>query len=439
MQQKSFHHLRLVLLGSDHQLRANVGVKLLLAESLELHGALLEGKTLLVSVLGDLASHVVTDDGVEAGDQHEGLVHESADAALVGLETVDQVGAEAGHAVGEQTGRVQEVGDHDGLEDVELEVTLGAGEGDGGVVAEDLGAEHGEGLALGGVDLAGHDGATGLVLGELELGKTAARTGAEETDVLGDLEEGDCEGVELAVGLDDGVVGGKSLELVGCGDELGAGHLGDLLSNALGETLEAVQAGADGGTTLSQHAQAGESRLDTLNAVLELGNVARELLTESQGSGILQVSATDLDDLLERLALGLDGVLEGDEGRQKRLLEVQNGGDVHDSGECVVGGGTHVDVVIGVDGLLAAHGAAQNLNSAVGDDLVGVHVGLGARAGLPNDQREVVNQLERGNLLSSLLDRLAELGVYRAIASAFLSRFPCILLIFPTYQVRTSC
>ena len=421
MQQKLSHHLRLVLLGSDHQLRANVGVELLLAESLELHGALLEGKTLLVSVLGHLAGHVVTNDGVEAGDQHERLVHQGADAALVGLKTIDQVGAEAGHAVCEQTRRVQEVGDHDGLEDVELEVTLGTGEGDGSVVAEHLGAEHGERLALGGVDLAGHDGATGLVLGELELGKTAARTGTEETDVLGDLEEGDCESVELAVGLNNGVVGGKSLELVGCGDELGAGHLGDLLSNTLGETLEAVQAGADSGTTLSQHAQTGKSRLDTLNAVLELGHVARELLTKSQRSGILQVSATNLDDLLERLALGLDGVLEGDKGRQKRLLEVQNGGDVHDSGEGVVGRGSHVDVVVGVDGLLAAHGTAQNLDGAVGDDLVGVHVGLGTGAGLPDDQREVVNQLERGNLFGGLLNRLAELGVYRASASAFLS------------------
>jgi hypothetical protein len=82
VQQELFHHLRLVLLGSDHQLRADVGVELLLAESLELHGALLEGKTLLVSVLGNLAGHVVADDGVEAGDQHERLIHESADAAL---------------------------------------------------------------------------------------------------------------------------------------------------------------------------------------------------------------------------------------------------------------------------------------------------------------------------------------------------------------------
>jgi len=432
--------LRLVLLGSDHQLGADVVVELLLTESLELHGALLEGEALLVGVLGDLAGHVITDDWVEAGDQHERLVHQSADAALVGLETVDQVGAEASHAIREQAGRVQEVGDHDGLEDVELEVTLGTGEGDGGVVAEHLGAEHSEGLALGGVDLAGHDGATGLVLGELELGKTAARTRAEETNVLSDLEEGNCEGVELAVGLNNGVVGGERLELVGSGDELGAGHFGDLLSNALGEALEAVEAGTDSGSTLSKHAQTGKSRLDTLDAVLELGNVTRELLTEGQGSGILQVSATNLDDLLELLALGLDGILKGDQGRQERLLEVDDGGNVHDSREGVVGGRAHVDVVVGVDGLLAAHGAAQNLNGTVGDDLVGVHVGLGAGAGLPDDQREVVNQLERSNLLSGLLNRLSELGVYRASASAFLSRFPLdVLFIRPTYQVRTSC
>lgn len=404
-----------MLLRSDHKLGTNVGVELLLAESLELHSGLLESEALLVGVLGDLAGHVVADDGVEAGDEHKRLVEEGVDAALVGLEALDEVGAEAGHAVREQTRRVQEVGDHDGLEDIELEVTLRAGEGDGGVVAEDLGAEHGQGLALSRVDLAGHDGAAGLVLGELELGETAAGAGAEETDVLGDLEEGDGDGVELAVGLDDGVVGGEGLKLVGRGDELGAGHLGDLLGNALGEALEAVEAGADGGTTLGQHAQAGKGRLDTLNAVLKLGNVAGELLAKGQGSGVLQVGAADLDDLLELLALGLEGVLEGDERGQERLLDVENGGNVHDSGEGVVGGGTHVDVVVGVDGLLAAHLAAEDLNGAVGDDLVGVHVGLGAGAGLPDDQREVVDQFERGDLLGGLLDGLAQLGVYSCL------------------------
>lgn len=307
---------------------------------------------------------------------------------------------------------MEQVADHDGLEDVELEVALGAGEGGSGVVAEDLCADHGQGLALRGVDLAGHDGGAGLVLRQLELAETATRAGSEEADVLGDLEEGGGEGVELAVGLDDGVVGSEGLELVGGGDELVAGHLGDLGGNVLGETLEGVDASADGGSSLSKHPEAGQGRLDALNAVVELCDVAGELLTESQGCGILQVGAANLDELLPLLALLLESVTQAGEGRQERLLEVEDGGDVHDGGEGVVGGSGHVDVVVGVDRLLGAHGAAEDLNGAVRDDLVGVHVGLGAGAGLPDNEGEVVDELEGGNLLSSLLDGLSELGVW---------------------------
>src|ERR1044071_4284455 len=46
------------------------------------------------------------------------------------------------------------VGD-DGLVDVGLEVARGTAEGDGVVVGDDADADHGEGFALGGVDLAG--------------------------------------------------------------------------------------------------------------------------------------------------------------------------------------------------------------------------------------------------------------------------------------------
>ena len=47
-------------------------------------------------------------------------------------------------------------------------------------------------------------------------------------------------------------------------------------------------------------------------------------------------------------------------------------------------------MIVGVDGGLAAELAAEQLDGAVGDDLVGVHVGLGAGPRLPDYQREVV-------------------------------------------------
>ena len=73
-------------------------------------------------------------------------------------------------------------------------------------------------------------------------------------------------------------------------------------------------------------------------------------------------------------------------------------------------------MVIGVNWLLGAHCAAQDLNGAVRDDLVSVHVGLGARAGLPNDEGKVVDEFEGGDFFSRLLDGLSELGVYESSA-----------------------
>jgi hypothetical protein len=78
-------------------------------------------------------------------------------------------------------------------------------------------------------------------------------------------------------------------------------------------------------------------------------------------------------------------------------------------------------VVVGVDRLLGAHGAAEDLNGAVRDDFVGVHVGLGAGAGLPDDEGEVVDELEGGNLLGGLLDGLSKLGVWCVLVNAFVT------------------
>ena len=58
-------------------------------------------------------------------------------------------------------------------------------------------------------------------------------------------------------------------------------------------------------------------------------------------------------------------------------------------------------MVIGVN-LLGAELATKNLNGAVGDDLVGVHVRLSAGASLPDDKREVIVKLSGDDLVTSL-------------------------------------
>ena len=79
-------------------------------------------------------------------------------------------------------------------------------------------------------------------------------------------------------------------------------------------------------------------------------------------------------------------------------------------------------MIVGVDRLLGAHCAAEDLNGAVGDDFVGVHVGLGARAGLPDNEGEVVDELERGHLFGCLLDGLSKLGICGRVSSALQAR-----------------
>jgi hypothetical protein len=71
-------------------------------------------------------------------------------------------------------------------------------------------------------------------------------------------------------------------------------------------------------------------------------------------------------------------------------------------------------VVVGVDRLLGAHLAAEHLDGAVGDHLVGVHVGLGAGAGLPDDEREVIVELAVDDFLRGGDDGLAKFGVHLA-------------------------
>ena len=123
-----------------------------------------------------------------------------------------------------------------------------------GVVAEHLHADHGQRLALGRVDLARHDRRARLVLRQRQLAQARARAGAEEADVVGDLEQRRGGRVDRAVAEHHGVVRGQRLELVRRGDEGQAGDGGDALGDLFGEADRRVEAGADGGAALRQFA-----------------------------------------------------------------------------------------------------------------------------------------------------------------------------------------
>ncbi len=60
--------------------------------------------------------------------------------------------------------------------------------------------------------------------------------------------------------------------------------------------------------------------------------------------------------------------------------------------------------------LLRSHLAARNLDRAIGNDLVHIHVGLCAAPGLPDTQRELVIQLAGDNFIRGLRNQLRQVG-----------------------------
>ena len=76
------------------------------------------------------------------------------------------------------------------------------------------------------------------------------------------------------------------------------------------EPLGCVEPGADRGPADREFVQPGQRELDPFEVGVELGDVATELLTERQRHRVLQVGATDLDDVGELLRAALERVAE---------------------------------------------------------------------------------------------------------------------------------
>ena len=85
---------------------------------------------------------------------------------------------------------MQDVFNDHGSEDVEFEMTIASTDSDSDVVTHNLAADHSEGFTLSGVNFTGHDGWAGFVFGEEEFTETTSGTRTEESDIVGDLQEG---------------------------------------------------------------------------------------------------------------------------------------------------------------------------------------------------------------------------------------------------------
>ena len=191
--------------------------------------------------------------------------------------------------------------------------------------------------------------------------------------------------------------------------ELDAGLLGDLLRGELAELRVGVQAGTHGGAADGQLARASVRVLDAVQGEINLGDPTGDDLAQADRGRVLQVGAAHHDDVLVLLGLLVEGVAQLTHARV-HVVQLGNDRDVHGGGEGVVRGLAAVHVIVGVNGGLGTHLAARDLDGAVGDDLVSVHVRLRARTGLEDNQREVVVELAGDDLVTGLRDEVRDVG-----------------------------
>ena len=75
-------------------------------------------------------------------------MHERIDAVTISNDALDAVSREGHAGVAKESDGLKDVANDERFEDVEFEVTVGAADRYGDVVAHDLGGYHGDGLAL---------------------------------------------------------------------------------------------------------------------------------------------------------------------------------------------------------------------------------------------------------------------------------------------------
>ena len=262
---------------------------------------------------------------------------------------------------------------------------------DGGVVADHLGADHQRRLRQHRVDLAGHDARPRLQVGQPDLGQPGGRPAGQPAQVVADLGEADRDRPQHAAQLDEGVAAALGLEVVArLGERLAASARRAPRSrrrrSPAGVLMPVPTAVPPSGSSRTRGSTA-SSRSRASASVAAYPPSSWPSIT---GVASIRWVRPDFTSPENSSALARRLSCEDGERGLQVLDDRLRGGDVDRRREGVVARLAGVDVVVGVDVGAGAGGEA-------GEHLVHVHVGAGARAGLEDVDREVVEVLARGD------------------------------------------
>ena len=286
--------------------------------------------------LRDFRPPVVPYMGGQGRHEHQGLAEIPSDSLSIGLHPPQGIFLEGPHSVGEETAGLKEVVDDHRHEDIELEVALARRETDCRVIPQNLHGDHGEGLALGGVHLAGHDGAPRFVLGKNDLAEAAPGTGGEPADVVGNLHQVRRQGLQPAGEKNQLVLARQGMKLVRGGAEFLSREEGYFLRRGPAEIRMGIQPGPHGCSAEGEVLQKFDGAPDHLSVPFEHADPTADLLPKGERGGVLKVGPADFHYMGELLRLFCQSTPENFQGGKKVVLHCSDGGDVHGCREGIV-------------------------------------------------------------------------------------------------------
>src|ERR1043165_445786 len=217
-------------------------------------------------------------------------------------------------------------------------------------------------------------------------------------DVVGDFDEAHGDSSECAAGFHAGIAGGLSFKMIWGFAERQFGFFGELFDGARGEVRVRVDSRAHGRAAQRKFAEMRLNALKPRDAVLDLASVAAEFLPERHGRGVLQMRATNLEDVFELGGLFYESFVQFLQRRNQTEHELLQRGNVYGGGNHVVARLPAIHIVVRMNF------GTEQFTRAMGDDFVGVHVRGSARTGLENVHDELVVPFSVHDFLCGLLN-----------------------------------
>ncbi len=293
---------------------------------------------------------------------------------------------------------------------VQLELPCLGGGADGGVAADHLVADLVHHLRDRRIHLARHDRRARLHRGQDDLRDPGARSAGEQPEVARDLRKLHRHPPHRARIGDHVAHALRDAKPVGGGDEVHRKRPREVRDREPCVVVAGVQPGADRGRAEVQLLQLLRRLLDIVGAALDARGPAAELLAERHRHRVLQVRPAHLQHVRERARLLLQRRRQAARGVHERP-HADEQRDARRRGEHVVGGLSHVHVVVRVDERVLAARAAEDFGGAIGNHLVRVHVVRGAGARLVHVDDELIAQRPGADLVGRAHDGVRDARV----------------------------